>query len=56
VRGIAAPILGPEGRVTAGLSVVGPQFRLKDAAQKAAVTAVCDSARAISARLREISW
>jgi DNA-binding IclR family transcriptional regulator len=56
VRGIAAPILGPDGRVAAGLSVVGPQFRLKDMAQKAAITAVRQSAAAISTRLREINW
>jgi len=56
VRGIAAPILQPDGRAAAGLSVVGPQFRLKDAALKAAITAVRESAGAISARLREIDW
>ncbi|MBV9598464.1 MAG: IclR family transcriptional regulator [Chloroflexi bacterium] len=56
VRGIAAPILHPDGRATAGLSVVGPQFRLKDAALKAAINAVRESASAISARLRDIDW
>jgi DNA-binding IclR family transcriptional regulator len=54
VRGIAAPILLPDGRVAAGLSVVGPDFRLKGDALKAAIKAVRESASAISARLREI--
>ncbi|MBV9898672.1 MAG: IclR family transcriptional regulator [Chloroflexi bacterium] len=56
VRGIAAPIFQADGRVAAGLSLVGPQFRLKDAALKAGIAAVRQSAIAISARLREIDW
>ena len=56
VRGIAAPIFQADGRLAAGLSLVGPQFRLKEVALKSAITAVRQSASAISARLREIDW
>jgi DNA-binding IclR family transcriptional regulator len=56
VRGLAAPIFQANGRLAAGLSVVGPQLRLKDAALKSAISAVRQSANAISARLHEIDW
>ncbi len=54
VRGIAAPILLADGRAAAGLSLVGPDFRLDDKKLAGAVQAVRVAANAISARLREI--
>jgi DNA-binding IclR family transcriptional regulator len=51
VRGIAAPIFGAEGQVVAGLSTVGPAFRLDDAALPAVVDATRRSAEGISERI-----
>ena len=54
VRGIAAPVFGPEGQVVAGLSTVGPAFRLDDAALPSVVNATRRSAEAISQRIVEL--
>ena len=54
VRGIAAPIFDREGRVVAGLSIVGPGYRVDDARVAALVRAVCDGAAEITTRLREL--
>ena len=54
VRGVAAPIFGPEGQVVAGLSTVGPAFRLDDEALPGVVRATRRSADAISQRLAEL--
>ena len=54
VRGIAAPILGADGQVIAGLSTVGPSFRLDDALLPRMVDATRRSAEAISQRLVEL--
>jgi DNA-binding IclR family transcriptional regulator len=54
VRGIAAPIFGSEGQVVAGLSTVGPAFRLDDAALPGVVEATRRSAEGISARMAEL--
>ena len=55
VRGVAAPIVSPDGRVVAGLSVAGLAFRITDAALPGVITAVVDSAERISKRLADIS-
>lgn len=51
VRGIAAPIFGPENQVVAGVSTVGPAFRIDDALLRQLVDATCQTAQAISRRL-----
>jgi DNA-binding IclR family transcriptional regulator len=51
VRGVAAPIRGAEGQAVAGLSTVGPAFRLDDASLPEVVEATRASAEAISRRL-----
>lgn len=55
VRGIAAPILGEHGQVVAGLSVVGPTFRLGDDVLPHIIASVKETAEAIGRRLRETS-
>ena len=54
VRGIAAPILQPDGSVAAGLSVAGPAFRLTDGRLPAVIAAVREAANQISLRLAAI--
>ena len=54
VRGVSAPVFRPDGRVTAGLGVVAPIFRMDDSTLPAVIKAVRESAEAITARLREI--
>lgn len=54
VRGVAAAIFHPDGRVAAGLSVAGPAYRLDDARLPAIVRTVRDGAEAISRRLRDL--
>lgn len=54
VRGVAAPVFRPDGRIAAGISIAGPLFRLDDAALPAAIRAVRDGAAALSARLRDL--
>jgi DNA-binding IclR family transcriptional regulator len=54
VRGVAAPVFGAEGEVVAGLSTVGPAFRLDDAALPNVIEATQRSAEAISQRLAEL--
>ena len=54
VRGVAAPVFNPDGRIAAGLSIAGPLFRLDDAALPAAIRAVRDGAGALSARLGDL--
>lgn len=51
VRGIAAPIFAAQGQVVAGLSTVGPAYRLDDGTLPHIVEATCQSAMAISERL-----
>jgi DNA-binding IclR family transcriptional regulator len=55
VRGVAAPILSPDGRVVAGLSVAGLAFRITDNALPGVISAVMDGAERISKRLADIS-
>ena len=55
VRGIAAPILQADGRVTAGLSVAGPAFRLTSERLPDVIAAVRAAAAKISDRLAEIT-
>jgi len=55
VRGVAAPILSPDGRVVAGLSVAGLAIRITDAELPGVITAVVDAAERISKRLADIS-
>ena len=52
VRGLAAPIFSPDGRIAAGLSVAGPAYRVDDARLPAIVRAVRDGADPIGRRLR----
>lgn len=54
VRGIGAPIFKPDGRITAGLSICGPTFRLEDSSLPAIVRQVREAAEAITRRLREL--
>jgi len=51
VRGVAAPILGSDGRVIAGLSVAGPAFRLSDDRVPQVVEAAREAAGEISTQL-----
>jgi DNA-binding IclR family transcriptional regulator len=55
VRGIAAPIFQPDGRIAAGLSIAAPAFRLSDAAVANLVDAVRSAADSVSAGLAEMS-
>jgi DNA-binding IclR family transcriptional regulator len=55
VRGVGAPILTPDGRVVAGLSVAGLAFRMTDAVLPEVILAVKESAETISKRLADIS-
>ncbi len=55
VRGVAAPILSPDGRVVAGLSVAGLAFRITDAELPDVVRAVMDAAERISKRLADVA-
>ncbi|MDE3075867.1 MAG: IclR family transcriptional regulator [Chloroflexota bacterium] len=54
VRGVAAPIFGPEGRVAAGLSIAGPSFRLVDDTLPDAICAVQEAAKAVGKRLERL--
>ncbi|MDP9282198.1 MAG: IclR family transcriptional regulator [Chloroflexota bacterium] len=54
VRGVAAPIFDPEGRIAAGLSVAGPAYRIDDARVGALVRAVREGAAEITTRLRDL--
>ena len=54
VRGIAAPIFDAKKRITAGLSLAGPAFRIDDSILPGIIQAVQDAARRISQRLREL--
>ncbi len=53
VRGVAAPIFGPDGRVVAGLSIAGPSFRLGDDTLPEAIRAVQEYAAAIGKKLEQ---
>ncbi len=53
VRGVAAPVFLPDGRVV-GLSVAGPEFRLEGGALREAIEAVRDAAEVLTRRLREV--
>lgn len=55
VRGVAAPILGADGRIVAGVSVAGPSFRLDASRLPETAAAVKEAAARVSARLREIN-
>jgi DNA-binding IclR family transcriptional regulator len=55
VRGIAAPILTPDRRAAAGLSVAGPAFRLTDERLPEVIAAVRAAATKISERLAEVT-
>lgn len=54
VRGIAAPIFDSRKRITAGLSVAGPAFRIDDTALPGVIQAVQEAAQRMSQRLREL--
>lgn len=54
VRAVAAPVLSSDGRVAAGLSVVGPAFRLDEEALGRVAEAVKDAAATVSSRLQDI--
>lgn len=54
VRGIAAPVFWPSGRIAAGLSVVGLAYRLTDEAVEQVAEEVRAGARAISDRLVDV--
>jgi DNA-binding IclR family transcriptional regulator len=54
VRGIAAPIFGSDGQVVAGLSTVGPAFRIDDKALPRIVQQTRDTAQAITERLASL--
>ena len=54
VRGISAPVFKADGRITAGLSVVGPTYRLDDASIPAMVRLVREGAEAVTRKLREL--
>lgn len=54
VRGVAAPIFRPDGRLAAGLSVAGPAYRLNDDALPGVVEAVQRGAQTVSRLLREL--
>jgi len=54
VRGIAAPVFDRDHQVVAGLSTVGPAFRLDDSALPGVIDATRRAAEAISTRLAEL--
>lgn len=54
VRGIAAPIFGPERQVVAGISTVGPAFRLDDRLLPRIIEATRHTAETISHRLASL--
>ena len=54
VRGIAAPVFRPDGRVVAAISVVGLSFRLTDEVVGQVVLAVRQAAQAVTDRLAEL--
>lgn len=54
VRGVAAPIFGPNKRIVAGLSVAGPAFRIDDTVLPDVIHAVQEAANRISNRLRDL--
>jgi len=54
VRGISAPVFKPDGRITAGLSIVGPTYRLDEAVVSGMVRLVRDAADAVTRKLREL--
>lgn len=54
VRGIAAPVFWPNGRIAAGVSVVGLVYRLTDDVVDGVVKDVCLAAQAITDRLAEV--
>ncbi|MBX5490027.1 MAG: IclR family transcriptional regulator [Chloroflexi bacterium] len=54
VRAVAAPIHHASGEIAAGLTVVGPAFRLDERVLPAVVDAVRAAARTISQRLADI--
>ena len=54
VRGVAAPVLGTNEQVIAGVSVAGPAFRLDDATLPAVIVAVQDAAHAIRQQLHNL--
>ena len=54
VRGIAAPIIGANKQIVAGISIGGPAFRLDDTALPTALAAVQEAGQVISQRLRDL--
>lgn len=54
VLGVAAPVFGADGHVAAGLSTVGPAFRLDDAALPRIIDATKSSAAAVTRRLADV--
>jgi len=54
VRGVAAPILGQDRQVLAGISVAGPTFRLNDTILPTVIAAVSHAAQVISHRLHDL--
>lgn len=55
VRGIAAPVFWPDGRVAAGLSVVGLAYRLTDDVVERVITEVRSAAEEVTDRLVDIA-
>jgi DNA-binding IclR family transcriptional regulator len=54
VRGVAAPILGTNKQIVAGISVAGPAFRLDNTVLPTILTAVQEAGHVISQRLRNL--
>ncbi len=54
VRGVAAPILGANKQIEAGISVAGPAFRLNDMVLPGVLAAVQEAGHVISQRLRDL--
>jgi len=54
VRGIAAPILGMNKQIVAGISIAGPAFRLDDTVLPTVLAAVQEAGHVISQRLRDL--
>lgn len=52
VRSVAAPIIGPNGILIAGVSVIGPSSRLNLTKLRSCATRVCDIANKISVALK----
>ena len=56
LRAVAAPVLDSDGRVVAGLSVIGLSFRVTDDVLPSVIDAVRNAAEALGARMRELEF